>query len=283
LDQGDYREAQSLVAQSLTLFREIDDREGTAHALRDLAGIMLLFGGESQQIRCVLEESLAVAEGVGDERGIGLALLNLGRLAAIERDGRRATDLTEDSLIRFRRLADEWSTGQALWMLGWLAWLRGDREQAQRHLREHLDIAHRLEDKPGVGFGLLASAILACSAADLRGAHANLAGSIRLLQELASPTLNDAFSVAGHVAVQEGDLIRGTRLLAVGTTGRPPRGPLWSLLIASWRADWEVSIALARSALGEEPFASVWAEGQAMPLVQAISDALGEEADEAPG
>ena len=80
---------------------------GTAHALRDLAGIMLLFGGESEQIRRALEESIAVAESVGDERGIGLALLNLGRLAAIDRDSQRAADLTEDSLIRFRRLADE--------------------------------------------------------------------------------------------------------------------------------------------------------------------------------
>jgi hypothetical protein len=44
------------------------------------------------------------------------------------------------------------------------------------------------------------------------------------------------------------------------------------------QAEWETSLEMARSVLGEDSFARAWAEGQAMTLEQAVAYAL--EADE---
>ena len=44
------------------------------------------------------------------------------------------------------------------------------------------------------------------------------------------------------------------------------------------RAPYDSTVADARAALSEEAFAVVWAHGQALPLKQAIAEALGEDA-----
>jgi hypothetical protein len=49
-------------------------------------------------------------------------------------------------------------------------------------------------------------------------------------------------------------------------------------LSAAERTDFDRTVAAVRAALGEEAFAAVWACGQALPLEQAIAEALGEEA-----
>jgi DNA-binding NarL/FixJ family response regulator len=45
-------------------------------------------------------------------------------------------------------------------------------------------------------------------------------------------------------------------------------------LVADVRAEYDASLAAARSALGVGDFAAAWAEGRAMPLEQAVADAL---------
>jgi hypothetical protein len=45
-------------------------------------------------------------------------------------------------------------------------------------------------------------------------------------------------------------------------------------LLPDERADYEQTLAAARTALGEEAFARVWAEGRATPLEQVISNVL---------
>lgn len=44
------------------------------------------------------------------------------------------------------------------------------------------------------------------------------------------------------------------------------------------RAVYERAMAAARAELGEEAFAAVWAAGQALPLAQALAEALGDSA-----
>jgi hypothetical protein len=47
-----------------------------------------------------------------------------------------------------------------------------------------------------------------------------------------------------------------------------------SPLLPSDRASYEQVMAAARAQLGEEAFASAWAEGRAAPLEQTVNDAL---------
>jgi len=77
-----------------------------------------------------------------------------------------------------------------------------------------------------------------------------------------------------EVATSVGHLERAVRLFGAAealrrTTGVPERRLL--------RADRDRDVAAVRAALGEDPFAASWAEGQAMTLDQAIAEALGGE------
>jgi hypothetical protein len=48
-------------------------------------------------------------------------------------------------------------------------------------------------------------------------------------------------------------------------------------LASDHRAEREAAIAVARFALGDQAFAAVWAEGQAMTLEQAVAYAVGQD------
>ena len=107
-----------------------------------------------------------------------------------------------------------------------------------------------------------------------------LAESLRLLHQIGSRGIFDVLRALGALAVRRGDPARGVRLLAAGPAGRIPIPGLWLWLRdrETLQAEWETSLEMASSVLGEEPFARAWAEGQEMTLERAIAYAL--EADE---
>ncbi len=102
-----------------------------------------------------------------------------------------------------------------------------------------------------------------------------------------------------HVAVAQGDLAvarrcsqeslaaclegvgavlagQGVPLKAVGLWGTAEalREAMGAPMHPVYRADYEQAVAAARAQLGEEAFATVWAEGRTTPLEQAITIVL---------
>jgi hypothetical protein len=77
------------------------------------------------------------------------------------------------------------------------------------------------------------------------------------------------------VACAQGQPERATRLCAAVAAMRTAIG---APLPPPERATYDATVATARAALGEDTFAAAWAAGQALPLEQAIAEALGEEA-----
>jgi hypothetical protein len=111
---------------------------------------------------------------------------------------------------------------------------------------------------------------------DRATARALHAESLLLRQEIGNETaiaasLESLESLA-TIALAEGEPERAARLLAAAATlrsaTRTPRLP-------QDRAQHEQDIANARSALGDDAFAAAWATGEAMPVAEAIADALG--------
>src|SRR5262249_42473774 len=73
------------------------------------------------------------------------------------------------------------------------------------------------------------------------------------------------------VEATDGDAQEAARLLGAASVGREGLGkPLdrWD------QEDWDAALASARAALGEAAFASLWAEGRALTLDQAVASAL---------
>jgi len=86
------------------------------------------------------------------------------------------------------------------------------------------------------------------------------------------PRVWTVLSALGVVAIGEGAFAAGLRLLGAAVA----RVPLADLRPTD-RAELEESLAPSRSALGEEAYARIWAESQAMTLEQAIAYALEED------
>src|SRR5579885_1048514 len=77
---GDYGRAAALFADSLVLYREMGDEEGTASALNHLGNAAIALG-EYSQAQDKYEQSLALYRGLGAKQGIANVLNNLGELA----------------------------------------------------------------------------------------------------------------------------------------------------------------------------------------------------------
>jgi DNA-binding CsgD family transcriptional regulator/tetratricopeptide (TPR) repeat protein len=111
--QGDHDRAQSLLQESLTIAREVNDKRAIADALVIL-GYVAFFQGGYDAMRSPLEQGLTLHREVGDQRGIAMALYGLGWLALGQGDYGTARSFYEESLNLFRRLGHQWFTANCL-------------------------------------------------------------------------------------------------------------------------------------------------------------------------
>jgi non-specific serine/threonine protein kinase len=141
-----YLPVRSLIDQSLTLFREIDDKFGMAECLMSLTGYLSAEEGDYKQAAIVAEEQLALRREIGDEDGIAIALDNLSSLAFEQGDYERAIALHDESLSIFRRLKNKWAIGYGLSTFGEVFMWQGDYEGATNIYQEALAFAQDISD-----------------------------------------------------------------------------------------------------------------------------------------
>jgi predicted ATPase/DNA-binding NarL/FixJ family response regulator len=152
--QGDHRSAEPLVEGSLKLFRELEDKLGTAYALSN-AGFAALGQGQHQRAITLIEESVDLF--LEEEEKWGAAI-ELGFLAVAWRnrgDHGRAKRLAERGLALSREVGERQTITSALYTLAILAQTERDHERAKDLFEEGLklsaelgndaDIAHCLE------------------------------------------------------------------------------------------------------------------------------------------
>jgi predicted ATPase/class 3 adenylate cyclase len=154
--QGDFAVARALHEESLTIFRELGDRQGIANSLFRLGN-----AADSPDDRTALYvESLTIFRELGDKRGIALSLKNLG-LTSSQGDYAAARALHEESLTIFRELGDKRGIASSLCCLGNLASDQGDYAVARPLHEESLTIHRELGAKYGIASSLDAFADMA--------------------------------------------------------------------------------------------------------------------------
>jgi tetratricopeptide (TPR) repeat protein len=270
-EQGEYERAQALLRESLALSYGLQNRDGTAQALKYL-GRVALYIGDYTQARELLQKSLHIARQLGNKQLTADILNHLGLLALYQADYEDVRLFCLESVTLFRELDDKHGIALCLHNLGWAALNQGDYRQGVALCEESLTLCRAMRRTPRIA-GLL---IDLGYAALYQGAHTRAATlcveALLLYRQLGSQE-GIAFCLEGiaGIAAMRGVAVRAVQLFgtadALRDTTHAPLPPLY-------RAYHDRSLAAARVTIAEATFATAWAAGQAMSLERAIEYAL---------
>jgi predicted ATPase/transcriptional regulator with XRE-family HTH domain len=277
---GDYAAARLQLEQAGQLAREVGDPWWYAVAVEHM-GILAGEQGDSATAWAWLSESLVLFRTLGYASSIAETLNMLAEVAILDEDPARAEALvTEIRASEQQENLDPNLIGTTLNRLGHAAQLRGAYDQAAQFHRESLEYFQAFGDQH---FGLpwayhgLGETALGQGRLDEAGRY--LAQGLVLSQTL-SDQASSAWCLAGlgSVAALDEAPERAARLWGAAERLRQSIG---CRPAPAARATYERALGLARTQLDEESFVAAWARGQAMPLEQAIIEAL-DDAAEAP-
>jgi non-specific serine/threonine protein kinase len=231
--QGEHRSAEPLVEESLELFKELEDKPGTAWALSN-ASFAALGQGHHQRATTLIEESVHLFLEVEEKWGAAIQLCFLAVAWRDRGDHGRAKRLAERGLALSREVGERQASSAALYTLATLAQAEGDHERARDLFEEGLTVSAELGNEADVAHCLEGLASIA-------GAEGSIARAACLWG--AEEALLEKIEAAVYTYVPHRSLHRSR-------------------------------VATARARLGEEAFATAWAEGRAMSLEQAMEYAL---------
>jgi tetratricopeptide (TPR) repeat protein len=229
--QGQYLKGRSQAEASLLLFRELGDTTGIAHALRGLAE-RFLDEGDAEQAHPLLEESLALFREVGSKDIEGWVLGDLGIAAFQQGKMAVAHALLQEGLTYLQEENGFNILDRKVWMLAHLAQV----------------VAFEGDDAT---------------------ARVLYEQCLAIARKLPLPQLRPFYleGLAGVVAAQ-GELLWAAQLWG---TAEAIREATETPLPPVYRAEYERSVAAARTQLEEQAFAAAWARGRGMTLEQVLA------------
>jgi len=267
--QSDHERNTVLGEESLRLFRQLGDSDGIAWAFYTL-GLESLHRGNYPQAMARYEESLALFRKREDLRGVAWGLNDLGILAHFTGDFEQATARYEESLALFRGLGDTRDIASSLHNLGIVAHAQGDYEHAKALYGDSLALMEEVGAKDLTGNLLYNLGIPEEAQGNYAGAKARYKAALRLHWEIRyTPQVAVCLALLAGVATVEGQFERVARLFGAAEALDSDFG---NWIDANDRAAIERNT--ARAELGADVFEQAWAAGQAMPVEQAIADAL---------
>ena len=129
--QGDYAAARSRYEECLTLYRELEDKQGVAVSLGNL-GLIALDQSDYSVAHVLFEESLTLRRELGDKQGIAISSGNLGLVAVKQNDYSAAHGYVQECLTLNRELGDKRNTASVLECCAVLAHRQQQPERATR-------------------------------------------------------------------------------------------------------------------------------------------------------
>ncbi len=262
--------ASALLSESLTAFRELEDKRRIAIALVLLSRCDTQ--RDPQQAAALLEEAYHLCQELGDIHGVAFVLFTQGDLALeITGDYDLATEHLQASLRLFREVGDIWGIAHVLLSLAEAPRRQKNVSQAQALLEESLELFRQLRDRGYIAWTLYMLAGLARETGDYERATVLIEESLALKRDMGN-TRDEVYCLAtlGGIALDQGRPEQAVRLFGALAT---PMSAI-SGTLATAHTDCENDVAAVRAQLGEMAFGRVWTEGQAMTLEQAITYAL---------
>jgi len=270
---GDYARTTALCEESAALARGLGEGWDLAAALNSLGGVAFMQGAYGRAA-ARYEECAALYRAGGDEWALAQCLSNLAMAVQGQGHTARAVSAAEEGLALQRRLGDTMGTALSLTNLSGMARERGDNGPARALAEEGLALRRRLNDRGGMAESLRALAAVALDGGDAAQATALYRESLGLSGAVGDRDGSAAcLEGLGAAAGAQGRPRRTVRLLGAATALREATGT--ARLPADQAACDRVARA-ARAALGDAACAVLWAAGRALSPDEA-ADAPDEE------
>jgi DNA-binding CsgD family transcriptional regulator/tetratricopeptide (TPR) repeat protein len=307
--QNDYDRTEVYCRESLLLFRELGDQQGTALSLF-LLSVVPMMKGDNVTARSLAEEALALFREMGEKERVAWSLSTLGLLDTQEEKYASAHARYEESLAIHRKLSNKRGIAASLLRLAQLLFVsQGDQAALNSLLDECLTLNNELGEREGIANVHSLSAQLAFGQGDISSARAQIEKSILLYREIGQRrALAESLAILARIVLSQGERTEARALYDESQEIARELNHMW--LIASclegragiaaeegqftwavqlWgaadalretirvpiplieRAEYERSIASARSRLSEKDFAAAWEAGRVMRPEQAIT------------
>jgi non-specific serine/threonine protein kinase len=273
LYRGPYEEGRSWLERALERDAETSSRL-RREALYGL-GLLAVNQGDVERAESCFGESLAVSRAHGDATGVAFGWLGLGVVAIHLRQFDQATTRLEEALAAARRLDDQARAavcaGLAQCFLGASAYAQEALPLATFRFEEALRDLRAVDDTWGISVSLIGLGYVARDRGDIARSIALFAEGLALFTELGDRHMIAlALEGVACLAVARGEPECAARLFGAAAALQVASG----LLVGpAFRATQERDVAAARAALGEEAFAAGWADGAALPMLAAITEA----------
>lgn len=147
--QGDFEKAKKFFEESIAIKRELGDKIGIAGSMNNLGGLAFS-QGEYKHAKKFYMESLAIRKEIGDKQGIAASLNNLGGLELYQGNYKKAKKFFEESLVIKREFKDKKGIATLLGNLGTVAKTQGDYVQTRKIYEESLSVFREIGDKKGI-------------------------------------------------------------------------------------------------------------------------------------
>ncbi len=274
-EAGHVEVTRRLAEEAIAISRQVDFPWGLATSLQLLACI-----AEQEEKYAVAhtlaEESLVLYREVGDRKGMAEALAHLAASSLSQCDLVRAHSLFTESLALYREVGDTRHSANVLADLGRVSGLQGEYAKGRALLEESLEDLRNIGDRRSLIRGLCYQAMLAFGQGDSRGACELYKQCLTILRQLGyRPKAYVALCLEGLAGVvgAQGEPAWAALLWGAAELLRETYGlanPFAFVLIPEEQADHEQRRAVVRAQLGEQAFASAWAQGRTLTPEQAL-------------
>ena len=270
-EQGDYGSARQLFEDSLEICVELVDNRGVAVALNALA-VNARDRGELAEAASLFERCVAIWKDLGDSADLARALSNLASVMKLQGEYERASSLFDECLAMFRKSGDSAGVAWTLNHQGDVAREKGNLVAARSFCEQSLAAFHQLRDGWGIASALSDLASLSYDQGNNAESRRLYGESIQMFRELGHK--RGIARVLECLAASAAAQSNAKQSLHFAGAAAALRQRLGVPITPAEAPRLEKALEFARRTLGNAAGLTAWMVGWAMPVEQAIQEAL---------
>jgi predicted ATPase/serine/threonine protein kinase len=275
-EQGDYGSARQLLEESLDTCSRLNDNRGVAVALNALA-VNARDHGELAAATLLFERCVAIWKDLGDSADLARALSNLASAMKLQGDYAQASSLFDECLTMFRKAGDGAGVAWTLNYQGDVAREKSDFAAAHSFCEQSLAAFRQLRDGWGIASALSDLASLCSDQGNNAEARRLYGESIKMFQELGHK--RGIARVLECLAASAAAQSNAEQSLHLAGAAAALRQRLGAPLTPAEQPRLEKALDFSRRTLGNAAGLTAWMEGWAMPVDEAVQEALGSAAE----